>query len=57
MMNNGIRRIVVMEHGQPLGIVTEADLFPPGRAVRMGDRRRLKSTTPTKRAGLSRLFC
>mgnify|MGYP001214767790 FL=1 len=27
MMNNGIRRIVVMENGQPLGIVTEADLF------------------------------
>jgi isocitrate dehydrogenase len=27
MMNNGIRRIVVMESGQPLGIVTEADLF------------------------------
>jgi CBS domain-containing protein len=27
MMNNGIRRIVVMEGGQPLGIVTEADLF------------------------------
>lgn len=27
MMNNGIRRIVVMEEGQPLGIVTEADLF------------------------------
>ena len=27
MMNNGIRRIVVMEDGQPLGIVTEADLF------------------------------
>ena len=27
MMNNGIRRIVVMENDQPLGIVTEADLF------------------------------
>ena len=27
MMNNGIRRIVVMENGQPLGIITEADLF------------------------------
>ncbi len=27
MMNNGIRRIVVMENGHPLGIVTEADLF------------------------------
>lgn len=27
MMNNGIRRIVVMESNQPLGIVTEADLF------------------------------
>ncbi len=27
MMNNGIRRIVVMEDGRPLGIVTEADLF------------------------------
>jgi isocitrate dehydrogenase len=27
MMNNGIRRVVVMEDGQPLGIVTEADLF------------------------------
>ena len=27
MMNNGIRRVVVMEGGQPLGIVTEADLF------------------------------
>jgi isocitrate dehydrogenase len=27
MMNNGIRRIVVMENGRPLGIVTEADLF------------------------------
>jgi len=27
MMNNGIRRIVVMENGIPLGIVTEADLF------------------------------
>ena len=27
MMNNGIRRVVVMENGQPLGVVTEADLF------------------------------
>jgi isocitrate dehydrogenase len=27
MLNNGIRRIVVMENGQPLGIITEADLF------------------------------
>ena len=27
MMNNGIRRIVVMDNGQPLGIITEADLF------------------------------
>ena len=27
MMNNGIRRIVVMENSQPLGIITEADLF------------------------------
>ena len=27
MMNNGIRRIVVMENGLPLGIITEADLF------------------------------
>ena len=27
MMNNGIRRVVVMEDGQPLGVVTEADLF------------------------------
>lgn len=27
MMNNGIRRVVVMENGLPLGIVTEADLF------------------------------
>ena len=26
-MNNGIRRVVLMESGQPLGIVTEADLF------------------------------
>ena len=27
MMNNGIRRVVVMEEGRPLGIITEADLF------------------------------
>jgi len=27
MMNNGIRRVVVMEGGHPLGIITEADLF------------------------------
>jgi isocitrate dehydrogenase len=27
MLNNGIRRIVVMEGSQPLGIITEADLF------------------------------
>ncbi len=27
MLNNGIRRIVVMEDRQPLGIITEADLF------------------------------
>ena len=27
MMNNGIRRIVVMENSHPLGIITEADLF------------------------------
>lgn len=27
MLNNGIRRIVVMEGNQPLGVITEADLF------------------------------